>query len=175
MKFPKLTFLGIGYILIYLVYALGYFDAIHQLARFSEYIQAFIAGLFYSYGFTSGIAVVLLVALSDNLPRVTIAIIAGLGALVSDLLIFNFIRHSFMDEIKLLSKTKYAQALFSAMPYLLKKYLSPLLAIIVIASPLPDELGVSLFAGLTKISKGKFIFISFILNSLGILTILLFS
>jgi len=175
MKFPKLTFLGLGYIIIYFVYVLGYFDAMNQLALFSEYAQAFIAGLFYSYGFTSGIAVAFLVSISDNLASVTIAAIAGVGALISDLLIFNFIRHSFMDEIKMLGQTKYIKALLNATPNVLKKYLSPLLAIIVIASPLPDELGVSMFAGLTKISKAKFIMISFMLNSLGILVILFFN
>ena len=43
---------------------------------------------------------------------------------------------------------------------------------ILIASPLPDEIGVIMLAGLTKINFKILAIISFILNTLGILIIL---
>jgi hypothetical protein len=47
----------------------------------------------------------------------------------------------------------------------------PVIGAIIIASPLPDEVGISLM-GLSKISTPKFIFISYILNSIGLFLII---
>ena len=44
---------------------------------------------------------------------------------------------------------------------------------ILIASPLPDEAGVTMLAGLTKISVKSLALISFILNTLGIIILLI--
>jgi uncharacterized membrane protein YdjX (TVP38/TMEM64 family) len=44
---------------------------------------------------------------------------------------------------------------------------------LIISSPLPDELGVSMLAGLTTINAKKLSIISFIMNSLGILIMLM--
>jgi uncharacterized membrane protein YdjX (TVP38/TMEM64 family) len=41
-----------------------------------------------------------------------------------------------------------------------------------IASPLPDEIGVSLLAGFTRIEEKKFALVSFALNTLGIIVLL---
>ena len=46
----------------------------------------------------------------------------------------------------------------------------PIIGAIIIASPFPDEIGVSLM-GLSKLSTPKFIFISYILNSIGLFLI----
>ena len=92
------------------------------------------------------------------------------------MLIFHFIRFSFMDEFLRLERTK----TFKGIAYLFdevfhkkaRMYLLYAFAGIVIASPLPDEMGVMMLAGLTKIKAGKLAIISFILNSLGILILL---
>ena len=46
----------------------------------------------------------------------------------------------------------------------------PIIGVFILASPLPDELGVSLL-GISKISEAKFIFISYVSNAVGILMI----
>ena len=46
-------------------------------------------------------------------------------------------------------------------------WMLPIIGAIIIASPFPDELGVSLI-GLSKLSTGKFILLSYVLNSIGI-------
>jgi len=50
------------------------------------------------------------------------------------------------------------------------KALIPVIAGLIIASPLPDEIGVALF-GASKFEPKKFVFISYFLNFLGILII----
>ena len=55
----------------------------------------------------------------------------------------------------------------------IKKYLIYSFAGLVIASPLPDELGITLMAGFSKIKPLKLFLISFTFNTLGIIVMLL--
>jgi uncharacterized membrane protein YdjX (TVP38/TMEM64 family) len=100
-------------------------------------------------------------------------LIAGLGALVGDLVIFKFIKHSFADEIEKFSKEKSFKYLKKKIPGKLKKYLIVVLGGFIIASPLPDEIGVSLLAATSSISTRTFSIISYMMNTAGILIILL--
>ena len=54
----------------------------------------------------------------------------------------------------------------------IRNYLLYIFMGIVIASPLPDEIGVTMLAGLTKIKQKYLILISFILNTIGIFLII---
>ena len=111
-------------------------------------------------------------ALEKTLSRRNfIPTLAGLGALVSDMLIFKFLRFSFSDEIKKLSREKILRKLGSYIP--LKVYLLPVLAGFIIASPLPDELGVYMLAASRKVSFKVFTILSYIFNTFGIFVILL--
>ena len=68
-----------------------------------EYFGVFIVGLFYSYGFTTAPAISMLYLLSRDLTPFFVAIIGGFGAMISDYLIFRFIKYELFDEIKRLS------------------------------------------------------------------------
>ncbi len=89
------------------------------------------------------------------------------------LIIFKFIRYSFADEIEKLSKEKAIKHFNNKIPNLLKKYFIPILACFIIASPLPDEIGVSLLAASQSISTNFFSILSYVLNTAGIFVILL--
>ena len=93
--------------------------------------------------------------------------------MVGDLIIFKFIRYSFADEIDKFSKEKAINRLNNKIPNLLKKYFVPVLAGFIIASPLPDEIGVSLLATSRSISTKFFSILSYVLNTAGIFIILL--
>ena len=54
----------------------------------------------------------------------------------------------------------------------LKVYLMYAIAGIIIASPLPDEAGIIMLAGLTKIKMHNLAILSFLFNTLGIIIIL---
>lgn len=98
--------------------------------------------------------------------------IGGLGALLGDLFIFNFIRHSFNDEVKKLYREKLIIYASHKTPGFLKRYLLPVAAGFIIASPLPDEIGVTMLAALKSISVKVFSVISYVLNTAGIFAIL---
>ena len=137
----------------------------------ANYFLVFLAGLLFSFGFTTPIAVGFFITASPSNLYLA-AIIGGLGALLSDLFIFKLIRLSFMDEFRRLENTaplKKLTWLIDRKPLIkIKTYLLFIFAGIVIASPLPDELGVSMLAGLTKIKIHILALISFVMNCIGI-------
>lgn len=131
------------------------------------YIGAFLAGMLFVSTFTVSTGAVILLVLSEKLSPIEIGIIAGLGAVVGDLTIFRFVKDNLTQEItplyNRLGGTHVTAVLHS-------KYFSwtlPVIGAIIIASPFPDEIGVSLM-GIAKMETYKFIIISFILNAIGI-------
>jgi len=140
-----------------------------------SYLGIFIAGMFFSFGFTAPFSAGFFLIL--NTPNIWIAgIIGGLGALISDLLIFEFIKISFKDEFNLLKKTKIMKSTGFVIQRILgakiTNYLVYLFAGILIASPLPDEIGIIILAGLTRINLKILTIISFVLNTIGIIILL---
>jgi uncharacterized membrane protein YdjX (TVP38/TMEM64 family) len=139
------------------------------------YFSIFIAGMLFAFGFTAPFSVGFFITLNPS--NVWIAgIIGGFGALVSDLIIFNTIKISFEDEFKRLRNSKSFVKIKGLIERNLneriKVYLMYVFAGILIASPLPDEIGVTMLAGLTKISTRMLVTISFFLNTMGIVILL---
>ena len=136
------------------------------------YFGTFLAGILFAYGFTAAPATTILLILAKEQNIFLAGFIGGFGALIGDLIIFNFIRYSLADEIKRLSKERIVLYVNHKTPNLFKKYLIPVIAGFVIASPLPDEIGVSLLAASRTISIKIFSVISYLLNTVGIFVIL---
>lgn len=150
------------------------------------YIAAFILGMFFTYALTSIPAVAALYNLGGLLNPLIIAFVGAFGSVVSNYLIFRFVRDRLLNEIKMLSEeisaiTKPVTDIFLPKNLLIIlwksisrsriwKILIPIIAGFIIASPLPDELGVALF-GAAKYEPKKFIVCSYFLNFVGILVI----
>lgn len=135
------------------------------------YIGSFIAGLFFTSLFTTAPAIAALGEIARVDPLITTALIGGLGAVVGDLLIFRFVRDRFAVHLVELMKHKRRTKRFAALFRLrLFRLLSFFVGGLIIASPLPDELGIGFFA-FSKMSSSWFIPLSFVANSLGILLI----
>ncbi len=190
VKYPRLLLLSSAFLLAYLMFQGRDTLPFHDFLAATGYVGIFIAGVFFTYGFTAAPATAMLLILAKDYNIFMAALIGGLGALTGDLLIFNFIRHSFSEEFGRLSRGR--AALFvraSVLPLasrlfrgrvsgsgrakaLLSRYFMPVVAGIIIASPLPDELGVSLLAASRAIRTRTFTLISYILNTAGILSVL---
>jgi hypothetical protein len=136
------------------------------------YVGAFFAGILFVWIFTMPIGLLILLTLSSNLAPIEIGLIGGLGAVFGDLVIFKLVKDSLANNVSSLYK-KHGQNHISHV--FKSKYFHwtlPVIGAIIIASPFPDEVGVSLM-GISKMGTYKFMVVSFILNSLGIyLTIL---
>ncbi len=177
-KYPKLLLLLICIISAYFLFSNPLIQgSINALQEF-RYLGLFIAGMLFAFGFSAPFAVGFFITFSPQ-NIILAGLIAGMGALFSDILIFRFIKISFMDEFEELKKTKIISTTQKAMQkglgLRISNYLLYAFAGILIASPLPDEAGVTMLAGLTKIKVSVLAIISFILNTLGIIVILLLS
>ncbi len=142
--------------------------------------------MFFSYGFTAAPATAALFNLGQTFNPFLIAFIGATGTVISDYLIFRFVRDRLLSEIKLLSReirtlTKPVSYLFFWEELRIRLWhavsrskiwsmLIPVFAGFIIASPLPDELGVALF-GAIKFSPKKFLVIAYVMNFIGILIV----
>ena len=169
-------------------YILGSEQVVSFIQGFGNlgYPAAFIAGMFFSYGITIAPATVALFNLGQTLNPFLIAFIGAIGTVISDYIIFRFVRDRLLDEIKLLSKE--VKTITKPVSYLLFweefrirlwraisrskiwNLLIPVIAGFIIASPLPDEIGVALF-GAVKFDPKKFVMIAYLLNFVGILIV----
>lgn len=134
------------------------------------YFGALLVGIFFVSVFTVAPSILVIYYLAEYLNPWEVAVFAGLGAVIGDLLIFKFLKNNLFAEwgglLKSHHKLKINQ-IFST-PYF--SWLLPIIGAIIIISPFPDELGISLM-GLSRISKWQFAIISFILNAIGIFII----
>lgn len=173
LKYPKFFLLLFTVLLAYFIFAERDLLGLTNLLSRSGYFGVFLAGFFFAYAFTAAPATAILLILAKEQNFLFTGLIAGLGALIADLLIFKFIRYSFKDEIKKFSREKIVKNFNHKIPKLIKKYVILVLAGFIIASPLPDEIGVALFAASTSVSTRLFSIFSYVMNTSGIFVILL--
>ena len=173
-KYPKFALLILTFILAYILFQGRNFQMFDGFLLSLGYFGTFISGILFVYGFTAAPATAVLLILAKQQNILLAGLIAGFGALIGDLIIFSFIRHSFNDEIKKLSKEKIIIYVKNKIyKYkIIKKYFLPVIACFIIASPLPDEIGVSLFAMSSSFSTKIFSVMSYTLNTAGIFIIL---
>jgi len=84
--------------------------------------------------------------------------------------IFRFVKDRVFEHFYYLIKISKSERLFSIFKLNLFRWIIPLVGALIIASPLPDEIGVTML-GLSKVKNSYFILLSFVLNSAGILII----
>jgi len=131
------------------------------------YIGAFLTGVLFVSIFTVAPAMVILYHLADVLNPLEVAVLAGLGAVIGDYLIFRFLKDKIFAELApLFTKVGvFGPAKLFQTPYF--HWLIPFVGAFIVASPFPDEVGISLM-GLSKIKNWQFLLVSFLLNAVGI-------
>jgi hypothetical protein len=132
-------------------------------------IGGFIAGIGFTSTFTTAPATVVLGELARYNHPLLVAVIGGAGALIGDLIIFRFFRDRIAADFGALIGTSTGRLRTLAASPIIRLTL-PLLGALIVASPLPDELGLALL-GLARLRTAAFIPLSFLLNTAGILVI----
>lgn len=147
--------------------AINYF--IHHLGSFG-YVGALLAGILFVSTFTTVTSIVILGILAQDLNPFVLALIGGVGAMLGDLMVYRFLKHNVDKELMLV----FGEEGEGHVKRILKsKYIAwtlPIVGMLIIASPLPDELGLGLL-GLTKVSEAKLMFVSYVSNVFGILAV----
>lgn len=170
--YPNLTILAISLVLAFWLLQVGWLGQIVDYLGTLGYIGVFIAGVCFTSTFTVAPAAAILFAFGRELNPVLIGIIGGVGAMTGDYLAFRFIKDRLLEELNPLLRTLH---IYRPANFLKSKYfawLAPVAGALIIASPLPDEMGLSLL-GLTKISALQFLALAFGLNAAGIFLVAL--
>jgi hypothetical protein len=145
-------------------------DALSASAEFGH-IGSFVAGMFFTSAFTTAPAIAALGEISFVNGIVETALWAALGAVVGDMIIFRFVRDRMANHLlEILPHKRGSRRLARILKFRFFRYITFLIGGIIIASPLPDELGISLL-GLSKMRSLYFVPLSFGFNFLGICTI----
>ncbi|MBI2591604.1 MAG: hypothetical protein HYW34_02920 [Candidatus Brennerbacteria bacterium] len=135
-----------------------------------RFIGSFIMGVLFVSVFTAAPAIVALGEIAQSNSVIIVAIIGGLGALIGDLIIFRFVKDRVSEHFDYLIKISKLERLFPIFKLKLFRWSIPFIGALIIASPLPDEIGITIL-GLSKMKNSYFLLLSFILNSAGILII----
>lgn len=136
-----------------------------------EIVGSFIAGLFFTSVFTTAPAIVALGELSLASTLLPVAFFGALGAVIGDLVIFSFIRDRFSDHLMEVMHLKKEGKKIKIRNHLrLFRWVSFFVGGIILASPLPDEIGIGLL-GFSKMDLKWFIPTSFTFNFIGIMLI----
>lgn len=176
-KYPKLFLLVFSVILAYYLFTRPFFA--EQIASLNSlsYLGVFISGLFLSFGFSAPFSIgFFMTSHPNNILLATLT--GGVGAAISDMIIFKTIKFSFMNEFNELKKNKIVKRIKKIVDMnirlTIRHYFLYLFAGIMIVTPLPDEVGVSMLAGLTTIKPLKLALVSLVLHTLTIFFILKF-
>ncbi len=132
---------------------------------------SFIAGMFFTSIFTTAPAIAALGEISLLQGIFNTAFFGAMGAVVGDLIIFRFVRNRFSEHV---SEMVMYQSIWRRFHLLFKRrffrWITFLVGGFILASPLPDELGIAVL-GFSKMRMKYFVVLSFFFNFLGIAVI----
>jgi len=169
-KHKNLLFLIFGLIIAFLVISnKNINELVLGLKQFS-YFGVFLGGMLFVSTFTFATGVVILFSLAEHIPTLPMILLATFGAVFADYLIFRFVKDDVEKEI---------QPLYTELEKLGKKnhlrklihtkyfgWTLPVIGALVMASPLPDELGISLM-GISNIKTSQFLIVSLLSHGVG--------
>lgn len=170
-KYKNLTFLALSIMFAGYLAGLDSFKAFLLALGEWGYIGAFLGGMLFVVSFTITLGGLILFVLAEKLSPLEVAIVGGLGAVVSDFVIFHFVKDNLVQEIAPIYDklggshlTRFAHALLHTKHF---HWAIPLIGAVLIASPFPDEVGVSMM-GLSHVKTYQFLIVALILNTIGI-------
>jgi len=136
-----------------------------------ELFGSFIAGIFFTSVFTTAPAIVTLGEIAQANSVLVTAFFGAMGALIGDLIIFRFVKDRFSAHLlELIKHQRTGKEIRMLLKLKFFRWFTFLVGGLIIASPLPDELGISLF-GFSKMKVSWFILLSLVFNFIGILLI----
>lgn len=134
------------------------------------YFGAFICGVLFVSIFTVAPSIAILFDISTHLNPWLITFIASIGVVVGNFIIFKFLKDRIFEELHpvfLKIEGTFLKKIFRS-PFFV--WLLPILGAILIATPLADEVGITLL-GLSKVKLWQFILIIFPLGFIAIFSI----
>lgn len=148
----------------------GMFSALLASTDAGKIFESFVIGIFFTSAFTLAPSAVFLAELSETTSPFVVALFGALGAMCGDLILFLFIRDRLAGDLKAFFPRGAVRRFLNSFHLGFWKWLAPILGALIIASPLPDEFGISLL-GLSRVRVAVLLPVAFLMNFLGILLI----
>ncbi len=162
-KYKGLTLIFISILLTILLSKYNFLDRFFFQTRYVPFIGSFIAGVLYVSTSTAPLGILMLSDLSKRLSPIEISLLAGLGGSIADFVIFRFFKDDLIKELTPFYNKLGGQHLTKLMHHKLLRWSLPIIGAVIIASPLPDEVGISLM-GISKIKSYQFFMLSLVLD-----------
>ncbi len=164
----------IGVVFALLLSGFGVIDYVVSIFKDYYIIASFVSGIFFTSVFTLAPASITLIHIASDSPTGGVIFWGGLGAMCGDLILFFFIRDRFAEDLKNVLKPSSVKYLLKSLHFGFMRWLSPIIGALIIASPLPDEFGITLL-GMSKVKTIILIPLSLAMNMLGIYLLIEFS
>lgn len=151
----------------------GYLHLLVERIMPFRFVSEIAAGILYTFFATSPISVAILVVLAQTNNPILTALLAGIGTAIGDLLIVKFMRNEISADLDLIAQELHLKRINRISIFLKALHLDflvPVIGAVIVASPLPDELGL-LMLGASKLSYQELAVLSYVLNTAGILLI----
>lgn len=160
------TLIILSIILAFYLYFSGLIqNFIDSLGQF-QVIGVLIAGALFGYAFTAAPATASLISFTSTINPLIVAFVGATGTMIGDLVIFHFFKRGLPKEVKTIFKKSKIEKIKKSK----WKWVIPGIAGFIIASPLPDEVGIALL-GVTHFDTNSFMLLAFVLNFIGLLII----
>jgi len=169
-----LAMIFIGIVFALFLSSFGIIDYIISIFKDYYIISSFIAGVFFTSVFTLAPASITLIHIAQDSPIAGVVVWGGLGAMCGDLILFLFIKDRFAEDLKSIFKPSSIKYILKSLHFGFMRWLSPLIGALIIASPLPDEFGITLL-GMSKVKTIILVPLAFVMNMLGIYLLIQFS
>lgn len=137
----------------------------------SPLIAAFVAGIFFTSLLTIAPASIVLASLIAYAHPLEVAFAGALGAVVGDLILFYFVKDKISADIAILISRGIKHYHLDKIHSRYARWILPVMGAAVIASPLPDEIGIMLL-GAAKMKTRYVIPVSFVMNFIGVLLVI---
>ncbi len=161
-----LLILALGFITALILNRTGLLNEIVLNTNLHPIARSIFSGFLFSSTFTASTGAFLLAKFSQNQSASFIALTAGAGGMLCDLLIFHIIKSKQKTLHRQAKNLNHFSILKKLVHFKKLSWTLPIVGACIIASPLPDEVGVGLI-GITRISYSKFLLLSYIVNVAG--------
>jgi len=172
-KYKNLTLVFISILLAIFLSRFNFFNQALFNLRHIPFLGSFLAGILYVSTSTAALGILIIYDLSKTLSPIELAIVVGLGASFADFAIFRFFKNGLLEEITPIYNRLGGKHISELMKHRYFRWSLPIIGAIIIASPFPDEIGISLM-GLTKIKNYQFILLCLALDISGVFLLISF-
>lgn len=169
-KYPNIALLVVSLVLTAVLLANGWLEPLTRSIGSLGYVGIFLSGALFVSTFTIAPGAALLFTFAQSHSPVVVAVLGGVGAAAGDFIAYRFIRDHLLAELHPILKALHLYRRVSVLHSRYFAWLAPVIGAAIIASPLPDEIGLSLL-GLRNINSTAFLVLAFMLNAAGIFVI----